>query len=362
MAADSEARRERSTTGSRVSLAILVAMAVVAVALSLLILTPFVPGLVWALSLAVVAWPLHERISRWIRWPSVAAGVSTAVVALTLLVPSLLMAWHVAAEAGERVEQAQQYLQSDRFEQLLNRYPPLARAYGAVNGAVSGDSSSGQASSGEAMKSAGQIAEAWVAATLAALVQIAIALFSLFFLFRDRRAILSLFHSLLPMSHSEADYFLEQIRSMTHATIYGTLVVAAIQGMLGGLMFALLGIPGALLWGMVMAALSIIPSAGAFLIWLPTAAVLAAQGEAMKALILGLWGLLAVSTIDNVLYPLLVGKEVRLHTLPVFLAVIGGLAVFGAAGLVLGPIILAGTIALINIVARRFRKPPPVQA
>jgi predicted PurR-regulated permease PerM len=361
MAVGENPHRERGTTASRVSLAVLIAMAVIAVALTLLLLSPFVPGLVWAFSLAVVAWPLHERIAGRIRWPSVAAGLSTALVTVTLLVPTALLAWHVGSQASQRFEQAQTYLQSGQFHELLERYPALGRAYGAMSGTVSGDGASAESSSKEAIKTAGQVAQAWLAATLAALLQIAIALFTLFFLFRDRRAIVNLFRSLLPMSKGEADYFLEQIRGMTHATIYGTLVVAGIQGMLGGLMFALLGIPGALLWGMVMAVLSIIPSAGAFLVWLPTAVVLAAQGEAVKAAILGLWGLLAVSTIDNVLYPLLVGQEVRLHTLPVFLAVIGGLAIFGAAGIVLGPVILAATIALINILAGRFHKRRPVR-
>jgi predicted PurR-regulated permease PerM len=196
-------------------------------------------------------------------------------------------------------------------------------------------------------------AGAWVASAARAVFQILVALFALFFLLRDRSAVVATFRSYMPMSRLEADYFFKRIRSMTHATLYGNVVTAAAQGVLGGLMFMLVGIPGALLWGVVMALLSLIPSSGAFLIWLPTAAVLAVQGDWGRAAILAGWGALVVGTIDNVLYPWLVGKEVRLHTLVVFLAVVGGLIVFGAAGLVLGPVTAAATIALLDIIDRR---------
>jgi predicted PurR-regulated permease PerM len=180
-----------------------------------------------------------------------------------------------------------------------------------------------------------------------------LALFTLFFLFRDREPVAATIRSLMPMSERETDYFFDRIRSMTHATIYGTVVVALVQGGLGGLMFWLVGIPGALLWGVAMALLSMIPTAGAFIIWLPTAVVLGAQGEWGKAALIGAWGALVVGTIDNLLYPSLVGKEMRLHTLPVFFAIVGGVALFGAAGVVLGPVVLAATIALIDILRKR---------
>ena len=159
--------------------------------------------------------------------------------------------------------------------------------------------------------------------------------------------------SLLPLSDREADDVLERVRKMIHATIYGTLVVAAVQGALGGLMFLILGLPGSLLWGVAMGLLSIIPVLGAFVIWVPAAAGLAAQGSWPKAAVLTGWGLIVVSLIDNLLYPILVGKEMRLHTVPVFIAIVGGLFVFGASGLVLGPVVLALTLAFIDVLCRR---------
>lgn len=114
-------------------------------------------------------------------------------------------------------------------------------------------------------------------------------------------------------------------------------------------MFWLLGIPAAGLWGFVMVVFSVIPMLGAFVVWAPAAVYLAIQGHWTKAAILTVWGVAVVSTIDNLLYPILVGRDVRLHPLPVFVSIVGGVLIFGAAGLMLGPLIVMSTLALLEI-------------
>lgn len=118
-------------------------------------------------------------------------------------------------------------------------------------------------------------------------------------------------------------------------------------------MFWWLGLPAPLLWGAVMALLAVVPVLGAFVVWVPAALFLALNGQMGKALILAGWGIVVIATIDNLLYPVLVGKRLRLHTLLVFIAVVGGLAMFGAVGVVLGPLILALTDAIIEVWRRR---------
>jgi predicted PurR-regulated permease PerM len=184
-------------------------------------------------------------------------------------------------------------------------------------------------------------------------MQIAITLFALFFFFRDRREIMNGLRSLVPLSNREATEVFRRIRGMIRASILGTVVVAFVQGSLGGLMFWFLGLPAPVLWALVMSVLAMIPTLGAPVVWVPAAAFLAAQGSWGKAIILVAWGMLAVGLIDNLLYPMLVGKEMQLHTLVVFLAVIGGLFLLGASGIVLGPVVLAITLALIDILRRR---------
>jgi predicted PurR-regulated permease PerM len=157
------------------------------------------------------------------------------------------------------------------------------------------------------------------------------------------------------LSDDEADALLRRTSDTIRATVFGTVVVAIVQGALGGLMFWLLGLPAALLWGVVMAVLALIPVLGAFVVWVPAAIFLAVEGSWGKALLLTGWGTLVVGTIDNLLYPVLVGNKLRLHTVPVFFAIVGGLIVFGAAGVILGPVILAVTLGLVDVWKRRTR-------
>jgi len=122
-----------------------------------------------------------------------------------------------------------------------------------------------------------------------------------------------------------------------------------VQGLLGGLMFWWLGLPAPLLWGLVMALLAVVPVLGAFIVWIPAALFLALEGEWLRALLLAGWGMLVVGTIDNLLRPVLVGRRLKLHTVPAFLSVVGGLMLFGAVGLLLGPMLLATTQFLLAL-------------
>ena len=144
------------------------------------------------------------------------------------------------------------------------------------------------------------------------------------------------------------DRLFDRVEDTIYATIYGTLAVSAAQGLLGGLMFWWLGLSAPLLWGVVMALLAVVPVLGAFVIWIPAALFLALEGSWGKALILSLWGLLVVGTIDNLLRPILVGKRLKLHTVLAFISMVGGLILFGPAGLVLGPVVLTITAELLE--------------
>ena len=115
----------------------------------------------------------------------------------------------------------------------------------------------------------------------------------------------------------------ERINDTIHATVYGTLSVSAIQGLLGGLMFWGLELPAPLLWGVVMAILAVVPMLGAFIVWIPAALFLAMEGSWGRALILTLWGILVVGTVDNLLRPILVSNRLKLHTVLAFISIVG---------------------------------------
>jgi predicted PurR-regulated permease PerM len=205
-------------------------------------------------------------------------------------------------------------------------------------------------------QAAGTVAKqisSFVTASLWAATELLITLFALFYFFRDRHKAVRLIERLTPFTHEEVERMARRVAETILATVYGTLLVAIVQGTLGGLMFWWLGLPAPLLWGVVMALLAVVPVLGAFVVWVPAAIWLAIDGHWIKALVLTGWGSLIVGTIDNLLYPIFVGTRLHFHTLIMFVAVVGGLIAFGAAGLILGPVILAVTDSLIELWRKR---------
>ena len=180
-------------------------------------------------------------------------------------------------------------------------------------------------------------------------ISVLLTFYLLFYFLRDQREALRSLRSLSPLSEADMDRLFSRVGDTVHATMYGTLAVAVIQGTLGGLMFWWLDLPAPLLWGLVMGVLAIVPVLGAFVVWIPAAVFLALDGSWGKALILALWGGVLVGGIDNVIYPILVGNRLRLHTIPAFMAIVGGLIVFGPSGVILGPMTLTVTVLLLEI-------------
>jgi predicted PurR-regulated permease PerM len=184
-------------------------------------------------------------------------------------------------------------------------------------------------------------------------IDVVLTFYLLFYFLRDRRAVLLSLRSVLPLSKVSIDKVLSHVGDTIHATIYGTLTVAAVQGTLGGLMFWWLGLPAPVFWGLVMAVMAVVPVLGAFIVWMPAVLFLVLEGSWGKALVLAVWGGVVVGGIDNVLYPVLVGNRLKLHTIPAFMAIVGGLFVFGSSGLILGPVTLTVTLSLLEIWRRR---------
>jgi predicted PurR-regulated permease PerM len=171
----------------------------------------------------------------------------------------------------------------------------------------------------------------------------------LFYFLRDRDEALNQVRMLSPLTDEETTHVFGRVADTIYAVVFGTIVTAAVQGTLGGLIFWTLGLPNPLFWGVVMGLLAIVPILGAFVVWIPAAIYLAVSGEWGKALILTAYGTVVVGGIDNILHPVLAGGRLHLHTVPTFIAIVGGLAVFGAAGLIIGPVIVTITITLLQI-------------
>lgn len=355
--ADQPVNREGWWTREHALIVVLVAATALLLVLCWQLVQPFMSPLAWALALAVVGHPLHGWIARRIDKPGLAAGLAVAAIAVIIVAPAIFVGNSIVREAATGVKVIQAGLEDGNWREQLARSPRFGSAFSAIEKQANlGSQLQGMAA--EAGKRLTQVVtgSAW------AVVELLLTLFVLFYLFRDRREALGTLRSLVPLSERETDEVFTRVADTIHATIFGTLVVAAVQGTLGGLMFWWLGLPAPILWGAVMALFAIVPVLGAFVIWLPAAVFLAASGQWGKAAILTAWGGIVVALIDNLLYPILVGKKLRLHTVPVFFAIVGGLAVFGAAGLILGPVVLALTDAILEIWRRRTADGRPAEA
>ena len=338
-------------------LATLLIVLAIALYVCWLMLQPFFNVLLWAAVLAVVFYPMHRRIRARTRNPALAAGLSTLLVIVFILLPVTFITVAVVRElsgaaAGFQNGMAQFSLASlpwvGSIMDWLDDYIHIDRE-AAQEFVVERLQTWGTALAGSTLVVVG--------GAVGAIVQMLFVVFTLFYLFRDGERIRHAAYELLPIERVQAHDIAVRTRDVIGATVNGVLVIAAIQGTLGTLIFTILGLPSPLLWGVVMFFLSMIPMAGAFLVWVPAALYLAFTGHYIKAGILFGWGMLVISSIDNFLSPRLVGQRASLHELLIFFAVLGGLQVFGVLGLVLGPVVVAITLALIEMVRQAHRPP-----
>ena len=311
---------------------------------------PFLPAITWALALVVVTHPLHNWIVGSIKRPNLAAGLAVIIVGVLIVAPGIFMAQHLVSQASRGVETLKTQTESGQWRTVIESNPQLARALGWIEPHLDVRSVTERATNAVASR-----LSSFVGGSIWVVAQLLITFFTLFYLFRDRRAILRTVRSFVPLSQSETDKLFSRVSNTIYATVYGTFAVSLVQGVLGGLMFWWLGLPAPLLWGIMMALLSLIPVLGAPVVWIPAAIFLALMGSWGKALMLTGWGLIVIGSIDNLLYPILVGDKLRMHTLLVFFSVVGGLALFGAAGLVLGPVAVVVTTVLMDVWRQRTR-------
>jgi predicted PurR-regulated permease PerM len=341
-AVESDERNDEGwLTRPRVSALALIAITALAFYLCWKMIEPFVPALAWAMSLAILGYRLHRWIGRRIRNSNLSAGLATAVLIVFIAVPIAATAPTVAGKLKDGWESLLSESVQSRVNKAIRSNPSLAPVASFV--------ARHAPPSEEIAKQLGSAVSGFVTGSFWAGIQLLIAFLALFYLLRDRERVLRYLRSTSPLTTRETERLFARAAEVVRASIFGTLLVAAVQGLLGGLMFWWLGLPAPLLWGMVMFVLSVVPILGAAVVWIPAAVLLATEGSWEKALILTLWGSVVVGLIDNLLYPIFVGDKLRLHTLVVFIAIVGGLLVFGASGLVLGPLVLAVTVGVMDI-------------
>jgi predicted PurR-regulated permease PerM len=308
---------------------------------------PFLVPLAWSAVLAIFFYPLHEKVLKRFK-PNAAATLSTLGVTFLLIVPALVVLFYTTKQAIDAGAKAQVVLQAP------DRVVP-AEALAWVKNLLP-ESMQDVDLSDPVKRGAEQVA-GFLAAKMGALLKnvfaffldLFVLLFALFFMFRDGKDVVRGARHLLPFDQSIQEDMMHESKELIFASVAVGLLVAAIQGALGGLAFTLVGIKTAIFWGVLIGFFSLIPVVGSALIWVPAALWLAATGHIWKGLLILLICGGVAGVADNIVRPLLLRNRTHLNELLLFISVLGGIEVFGLLGLVAGPTIVAAAMGVFRV-------------
>lgn len=318
------------------------------------ILLPYYGTILWGTVIALLFAPLYRRLLPRLRQRRTPAALLTLLVVLLLVVlPTVLIGVALAREASDVYEHLQsgelnpaQYFHGV-FDALPDGITRWLDRFGLVDFAtvqrriVAALAQGSQFIATQAL-GIGQN-------TFEFVVQLFITLYLAFFLIRDGEDLARAMRHATPLAPAHLKELSAKFAVVIRATVKGNLLVAALQGLLGGLAFWFLGVKGALLWAVAMTFLSLLPAVGAGLVWVPVALYFLVTGALWQGLALTAWGVLVIGMVDNLLRPLLVGKDTRLPDYVVLITTLGGMAVLGINGFVLGPAIAAMFVAVWHI-------------
>jgi len=314
------------------------------------ILAPFFGAILWGLVASIVFWPVHRRIAALMpRRRNITATITLLIIILTVILPML-------AIGSLLIDQA-----VGVYNSLATRKFDLAKAFNDVQAMLPGSLSrlldqngygtlrEAQARLSDTLTEAARLAAGTAVqfgqGALNFFVALSAMLYLTFFLLRDGAGLTRRLGERIPLENDLRRILFDKFATVIRATVKGSLVVALLQGMLGGITFAIIGVPAALLWGVVMGFLSLIPAVGTALVWVPFSIYLFATGQTWEAIVLVISGAFIVGSVDNFVRPILVGADTRMPDYVVFISTLGGISVMGFSGIVVGPVIAALFIA-----------------
>ncbi|MFZ1500099.1 MAG: AI-2E family transporter [Giesbergeria sp.] len=312
----------------------------------LAILWPYYEAVFWGVALAILFAPLHRRLLARMPQRRNLAALCTLLLCLVLVIlPVTLLGVALVQEAThlyDRIRSGQLNFGA-YFQQVINAMPSWAMGW------LDRMQLTSVASLQDKLSAVSVQASQLIATralnigqnTLQFVVSLGVMLYLLFFLLRDGRSLAVRIRSAVPLKESQKTSLSSKFTTVIRATIKGNLMVAACQGLLGGLIFWVLGVQGPILWGVLMAFLSLLPAIGAGLIWGPVAIYFLATGALWQAAVLTAFGVAVIGMVDNVLRPILVGRDTKMPDYVILISTLGGMTLLGLNGFVIGPVIAA---------------------
>lgn len=321
------------------------------------VLLPFYGAILWAAIVALLFEPVYRRLLPRLGYRRTPAALLTFLLALLIvIIPAAMIATSLAREAAglyQRVQSGEVNLAASlrsAFESLPAWMTALLERFGLADFEVLQQRLS--AAMTQASRFLATKALNFGQDTFEFFIGLFVMLYLAFFLIRDGDGIVRALKEAVPLAPAHKQELLDTFSAVVRATVKGTLVVAAVQGMLGGIAFWFLDVHGALLWAVLMAFLSLLPAVGPALVWLPVAVYLLLTGGLWQGIGLMAYGVLVIGLVDNLLRPVLIGKDTQMPDYLVMISTLGGMALLGINGFVIGPVIAAMFIAVWHLVRR----------
>ena len=323
------------------------------------LMAPFFVPICWAAVLAIVFYPLYLKLRRRVRWSGLAALLMCILIVILIIGPITYLFIALVQEASDAVTAVNDWYTSGELNSMLDVNVPWLNT---AKEKLAPYYDLSKVNLDEIVKDAvGRVGGAVINQTrwlitngTKAVFYFVLMVFAMYYFFRDGETTVNKIKRLMPLTPKQTATAFEQLREVIQATMYGGVAIALLQGFLGGLMFLIVGLPSPVFWGAFMAFLSFIPVVGAFLVYIPAGVILILSGSTVKGIVVILFGSLVISQVDNLLRPFLISGRTSLHPLLLFFTLLGGIALFGLLGIVVGPIIAAAFVILLNILDMRL--------
>jgi predicted PurR-regulated permease PerM len=321
------------------------------------LLKVFFFAIFWAVLIAGIFSPLNKLLIKKLKYINLSAGITLATVFVCLVLPlsfllSLLINEFMELYKAVDSEKSRWMDNLTAIINYLNNYPIFARLDIDHEFLVTKSAEMLKTFSQFIFQNLSEITQN----TIILIIQFMVMFYSLFFFLRDGEKFINTITHYIPVNKYHMDTFIHLFLTTAKSTLKITFVIGGLQGLLGGLLFYITGIDNALIWGVLMFGLAVIPVVGCSLIWAPAGIIMLFQGYIWQGMTVLLFGSLVISTVDNLLRPVLVGHDIQMHTLLIFLSMLGGIAVFGISGFVLGPVIASLFLASWRLFLELYKK------